>query len=98
SRIFLQLGKELVAIDPTATSGGSMVNVQSSTREDEIITSLDILQSRELASKVVDALSPEIVLAQSKQINDGEASNGFVDLAKGLVSQAVEIVRTIDPL
>jgi uncharacterized protein involved in exopolysaccharide biosynthesis len=98
SRIFLQLGKESVAIDPTATSGGSMVNVQSSTREDEIITSLDILQSRELASKVVDALSPEIVLAQSKQINDGEASNGIVDFVKGLASQAVEVVRKIDPL
>lgn len=98
ARIFLQLGKESVAIDPTATSGGSMVNVQSSTREDEIITSLDILQSRELASKVVDALSPETVLGNSEEAKDGKASNGFMESVKGVVNQAIEVVRQIDPL
>lgn len=95
ARIFLQLGKESVAIDPTATAGGSMVNVQSSTREDEIITSLDILQSRELASKVVDSLSPEVVLGQTA---DGEKSSGIADVLKGVLGQAVEVVRQIDPL
>ncbi|MCU0710615.1 MAG: hypothetical protein MUC43_01055 [Pirellula sp.] len=95
ARIFLQLGKESVALDPTATSSGSMVNVQSSTREDEIITALDILQSRELASKVVDSLTPEIVLGQSA---DGESTGGIAASLKGILNQAVDVVRQIDPL
>lgn len=98
ARIFLQLGKESVAIDPTATSGGSMVNVQSSTREDEIITSLDILQSRELASKVVDSLSPEVVLGNSDATNENAASQGITSSITGLLNQAINIVRQIDPL
>lgn len=98
ARIFLQLGKESVAIDPTATSGGSMVNVQSSTREDEIITSLDILQSRELASKVVDSLTPGVVLGNSDGNEDGDGSSGITASVKGLVNQAIDVVRQIDPL
>ena len=95
ARIFLQLGKESVAIDPTATAGGSLVNVQSSTREDEIITSLDILQSREVASKVVDVLSPEVVLGKS---DDEKTPGSVLDKLKGFLGSAVELVRKIDPL
>ncbi|XZE20601.1 GumC family protein [Pirellulaceae bacterium SH449] len=96
ARLFLQLGKESVAMDPTATVSGSLVNVQSSTREDEIITALDILQSREVASKVVDALTPAFVLGQEDLSQEG--TDGILVKAKALVAQAIEAIRQIDPL
>jgi uncharacterized protein involved in exopolysaccharide biosynthesis len=96
ARLFLQLGKESVAMDPTATVSGSLVNVQSSTREDEIVSALDILQSREVASKAVDALTPAYVLGQEGE--DKEDTHGIFAKAKTFFAQAIEAIRQIDPL
>lgn len=58
--LLVRLGRESVALDPTATTG-EIVSVQTS-RESEILTELDILRSRKLAEKVVELMGPETIL------------------------------------
>jgi polysaccharide biosynthesis protein PslE len=96
ARVFLQLGKESVSLDPTVSASTSKINVQSSTREDEIITALDVLQSREVAARVVDFLTPEVVLG--KEPVGTEKTPVFIDQVKGMIGEVVELVRQIDPL
>ncbi len=60
ARIFVRLGRESVSMDPTvSTSGAITVN---ETREVEINSVLEILQSRDLAERVVDKLGEEAIL------------------------------------
>jgi capsular exopolysaccharide synthesis family protein len=51
-KLMVRLGRESVTLDPTATTG-QVVNIGQS-RESEIKSELEILQSRDLAEKVVD--------------------------------------------
>src|SRR5664279_4609003 len=61
-KLFLRLGRENATLDPTATLGQSpTVNVPSS-RENEINSVVEILQSRVLFEKVVDGLGPKAIL------------------------------------
>lgn len=54
ARLLVRLGRETVALDPTATTG-SIISVAQS-RENEMATELEILRSREIAEKVVDSI------------------------------------------
>ena len=93
ARLFLQLGREAVAIDPTATTG-QMVGVMNSSREDEIVTAMEVLRGGGMISKVVEKLTPQVVLgevAPSKSEN-GEDKAG--DAATGdTIPGAVEPVE-----
>jgi len=60
AKLLVQLGRESVTLDPTAATG-QIIQVQQS-RESEINSELEILNSRELAEKVVDAIEPEAFL------------------------------------
>src|SRR3954451_3112893 len=59
ARLFVRFGREN-QVDPTA-SGGQMVALYES-RESEINSLIEILKSRAIFDRVVDALSPEFVL------------------------------------
>src|SRR5947209_9052594 len=65
AKLFVRLGRENATLDPTATVGqGPVVTVQQ-TRENEINTAVEILKSRVLIEKVVDAVGPAAILAES---------------------------------
>jgi len=67
ARLFVRLGRESVALDPTATTGQTMpVN---STRESEINSVLEMLRNRAILEKVVDAIGPPRILGY-----EGEAA------------------------
>jgi len=57
AKLLLRLGRENVTLDPTATTGHIIAVSQS--RVSEINSELEILKSRELAEKVVDAIGLE---------------------------------------
>lgn len=67
ARLFVRLGRESVALDPTATMGKT-IDVDT-TRAGEIRSVLDVLKSRILVERVVDKLGPEHVLGGTG--NDG---------------------------
>jgi uncharacterized protein involved in exopolysaccharide biosynthesis len=60
AKLLVRIGRESVSLDPTATTGQTISIGQS--RESEINSELEILKSRELAQKVVDALGPKAFL------------------------------------
>jgi polysaccharide biosynthesis protein PslE len=60
ARLFLRVGRESVALDPTATMG-EKISIND-TRQNEINSALEMLRSRELCTHVVDRLGPEIFL------------------------------------
>lgn len=76
AKLLVRLGRESVALDPTATTG-PMVPVVSS-RESEIQTELEILKSHRIAERVADSLGVEAVL---EGLTDG--SSGASDESPG---------------
>lgn len=61
--LYVQLGRSVASLDPTSTTG-QVVNLQES-RETEIRSIAEFLESRSLAEKVVDRVGLERVLASS---------------------------------
>lgn len=71
TELFVRLGRENATLDPTATLGqGSTVALPNS-RESEINSVVEVLQSRLLVEQVVDALGPEEVLGESEDSAGG---------------------------
>jgi uncharacterized protein involved in exopolysaccharide biosynthesis len=60
AKLMVRLGRESVALDPTATTGQVMHVGQS--RESELNSELEILKSRELVQKVVDTIGSRTLL------------------------------------
>jgi uncharacterized protein involved in exopolysaccharide biosynthesis len=73
AKLLVRIGRENVSLDPTATTG--QVIQMGQTRENEINSELDILKSRELALKVVDAIGPEKFLKRPDEENSGNGSS-----------------------
>ena len=57
-KLFVRLGRENATLDPTATLGQDSIIAVPQSRESEINSVVEILQSRILLEKVVDALGP----------------------------------------
>lgn len=62
--IFVRLGRESVSLDPTATTGSTISVLES--RENEVNSIRDMLQSRTLLESVVDSLGPKVVLGKEE--------------------------------
>jgi polysaccharide biosynthesis protein PslE len=58
--LYVRLGRESVTLDPTATTGATVQFYQ--TRESEINSILQVVESREIAGKVVDSVGTEPIL------------------------------------
>jgi len=55
-KLFVRVGRESVGVDPTAATAQTVNLLES--RENEIATLIEILQSREILAQVVDTLGP----------------------------------------
>lgn len=95
AKLFMQIGRESVKLDPTATTGDTIA-VQSNDRDSEIVTVMESLKSRGTIEKVVDRLSADVVLGRGSV---GEKkSNAIVDAMRSVMGAAVNLVRSIDPI
>ena len=65
AKLFVRVGRESVALDPTATTGSVMS--MDMTREAEINSILEVMRSRAIAEKVLDSVDPELVHASPVQ-------------------------------
>jgi uncharacterized protein involved in exopolysaccharide biosynthesis len=72
AKLFVRLGRENATLDPTVTIGQAPVVAFQQTRENEINTAVEILKSRVLIEKVVDAVGPAAVLNESAPANPDE--------------------------
>lgn len=72
AKLFVRLGRESVTLDPTATTGQT-ISVHES-RENEINSVLDTLQSRTVFSTVVDKLGADVILDGGPLPNESTAA------------------------
>ncbi|MBW1987400.1 MAG: polysaccharide biosynthesis tyrosine autokinase [Deltaproteobacteria bacterium] len=84
AQLMVRLGRESVTLDPTASTG-QVVSIGQS-RENEIKTELQILQSRALAEQVVDAIGYQAIL-------EGQLPSSSVGQASAASSEDVALER-----
>lgn len=95
ARLFLQVGRESVRLDPTATTGKTIA-LQQSGRDNEIATAIEVMKSRAIVEQVVDKLTPEVVLGQA---GTGQAEpNRLADAVMAPVHYAIGAIKSIDPI
>ncbi len=96
ARLLLQVGRESVGIDPTASTN-EMIQLQQSGRDDEMTSAVDVLQSRAVLGKVVDTLGPEFILEQGDNDEPGNPAMEAVGRAVGEVMALVKSIDRISP-
>jgi uncharacterized protein involved in exopolysaccharide biosynthesis len=102
AKLLVRLGRESVSLDPTATTG-PVISVGQS-RENEIKSELEILNSKELVEKVVDAIGPEAFLKSPDEINEkndspnADSQNTINEIRKKLRLASEGMMDLLSPL
>lgn len=96
AKVFLQVGRESVGLDPTATTGNT-ISLQQNGRDNEVVSAMDVLASRGLASKVVDALGPDYILRGGPE-DAAAAESAITKAIKEPVLALVALLKSIDPV
>lgn len=65
AKLYIQLGRESVTLDPTATTG-QIVSV-AETRESEVYAVQELLRSRMLSERIVQEFGPDVILERSSK-------------------------------
>ncbi|TWT36355.1 tyrosine kinase [Posidoniimonas corsicana] len=92
-KILMRVGRESVGIDPTATTGQTLM-LQQSSRDSEVQSAMDLWLSRGLAEKVVDQVGPQYVLEGGPA--GAEEKNAVADTIMTPVRKLVAMVKSID--
>jgi succinoglycan biosynthesis transport protein ExoP len=71
TELLLRIGRENATLGPTATTG-KIININTD-RENEINSEVDILRSRELAEKLVDAIGAKLILHGARETLPADA-------------------------
>lgn len=79
AKLFVQLGRQSVGLDPTATTGHTIA--LSETRETEINSILDIFNSRAMHERVLESVPPEELVDEAGELTREQA---LVQLARSL--------------
>ncbi len=95
AKLFLQVGRESIGLDPTATTGQTL-NFQQSNRDNEVKSALDVLRSRSVVEKVVDRVGPKIIL-KGKEVSDAPG-NPLAEWIQGTLGSVVKLLKSIDPI
>jgi len=102
-KLILNIGRETVGLDATATAGKT-INFQQSGRRDEMVSALNLLTSRIIYEKVVDQVGYAVILGNAPvpSAETGSAaeakSSTVADFAKRIVGQIVQPIRDLDPV
>lgn len=91
--LLVRLGRENATLDPTATTG-QIVNVGQN-RTIEMNSELEIIKSRELAERVVDALGADFFQNGSQPDSSGEAASKFASIQNLAKHKTTSVLTTI---
>jgi uncharacterized protein involved in exopolysaccharide biosynthesis len=100
AKVFLQRGRETVGLDPTATTGQT-ISLMQSDRQDEVQSALDVIQSRGVLGKVVDLLTPEVVLGKEPLAGDDASPRRAIPIGNWIgqvTGPVLQLLRSIDPV
>jgi uncharacterized protein involved in exopolysaccharide biosynthesis len=67
AKLFIRLGRENATLDPTSTVGQGPAIAVPNSREEDINSIIEVIQSRQLLEQVVDKLGPDVVLGGTKR-------------------------------
>ncbi len=96
-KLFLRLGRENAMLDSTATLGEYPIVALPQSRESEINSVVEILQSRAMLEKTIDALGPATVLArQASTSGPDEREDAVARLAGNLQIEAAKKSNVIE--
>ena len=93
--LFLQVGRESVGIDPTATTGQTIA-LQQTGRDDEVKSAVDVLRSRGVLKKVVERLTPGVVLGESSEFS--AEPNIISDISAATLGRVAGAIKELDPI
>ncbi len=97
SKMKVKVGRENVSLDPTATTGSEYMMLQK-TQEEEVVTALEVLNSRRVAESVVDTLGVDAVLNGELPQAEGdqeEMAGGASSLSSRLAAWKAPVDRWI---
>jgi uncharacterized protein involved in exopolysaccharide biosynthesis len=95
ARLFLQVGRESVRLDPTATTGKTIA-LQQAGRDSEVATAIEVLHSRAILEQTVDRLTPEVVLGETG--GGAAAPNKAADTLLAPLRAVAGAIKNIDPI
>lgn len=98
AKILLQVGRESVGLDPTATTGNT-ISLQQNGRDAEIVSAIEVLGSRGVIAKVVDheEIGPEYVLRGGPARVGGPRSS-ITDSIMAPIGAMLSSIKDIDPV
>ncbi|MEQ1830182.1 MAG: hypothetical protein ABL921_29765 [Pirellula sp.] len=97
AKLFLQIGKASVGLDPTATTGQTVQYLQSG-REGEIKSAIDVIGSGGLLGKAIDKVGVNVALGIEPVPGTNQKTSrmpGFIKTAKKMV---LDVIESIDPI
>jgi uncharacterized protein involved in exopolysaccharide biosynthesis len=86
AKLLVRLGRENATLDPTSTLGQGPAIAVPNSREEEINSVIEIVQSRPLLEHVVDTLTPEVIVGN----NRADRARAMHELASNLSVYAVK--------
>lgn len=94
AKLILRIGRESVALDPTATTSQTLM--LQKTQEEEVNSALEILSSRQIAERIVEELGASAIISGSPAKDDVETSETWLKtnvtwLKKNLLSAVDQI-------
>ncbi len=92
--VLVQVGRESVGIDPTATTG-AMISLMQSGRDDEMTSAIEVIKSREVLSLLVDRLGADVILGGG---GEEKETHPLVTAVFQKVGQAIALLKSIDPI
>jgi polysaccharide biosynthesis transport protein len=94
AKLLIRIGRESVGLDPTATTGETIMLQKS--QEDEVNSALDILTSREVLQRVVEQVGAARILENSPSGKSPE-SDPTAPPQKSWISSTLVALRLSDP-
>ncbi|TWT48716.1 GumC family protein [Botrimarina hoheduenensis] len=101
AKLFLQVGRESVGIDPTAQTGQQMISLQQQGRDAEVVSAIDLITSRGVRSEVVERLGADLILdglMPSEEEVEKPAPNPIVAAVSGVLGNVMSTLKSIDPI
>ena len=96
AKLFLQIGRESVGIDPSAQTGQQMISLQQQGRDTEVNSAIDLMTSRGVIAKVVDRIGIDYV-KRGGPAGKGEP-NPVSQAISGVLGSVITAIKSIDPV
>ncbi len=97
AKLYLQVGRESLGMDATATMGPAASLIQNN-RDEEMKSALQVVGSRGVIAQVVDKLGADYILAGVEPGEPGVKSNPLLDKVMKRVGSVVSVLKLIDPI